>query len=299
MATEVEPQMATQQTGNTKTVCSKRRDWQLTLNDIDRWHELSTYLLEQKSLLYIIACEELAPSTGHKHIHCYCHFKTPRVLSIKKMCGAHIEPCNGSPKQNIAYIRKDGNIILEQGDEPSQGARSVKELKETTNPDNLPWQSYNTWKKIHDETANDIDIDDWRKNVNVYYIQGPSGIGKTESAKDIVRKNKETYGSKVNIVKYENGFWSGIGTAKICIYDDFRSSHMKASEFINFIDYNKHTMNIKGGQHINTYELIIITSVEPLQEIYKNMIGEPRLQWERRVEVIDMTPDNNNDIEFI
>ena len=36
-------------------------------------------------------------------------------------------------------------------------------------------------------------------------------------AKQIVRDNKEIYGTKFNRVKYENGFWSGIGTAKIAM----------------------------------------------------------------------------------
>ena len=47
-------------------------------------------------------------------------------------------------------------------------------------------------------------------------------------------------------------------------------------------------MNIKGGQQINNYELIIITSVQPITELYKNMSDEPRKQWLRRVKVIDM-----------
>ena len=73
---------------------------------------------------------------------------------------------------------------------------------------------------------------------------------------------------------------------------------MKASEFINFIDYNKHIMNIKGGSKQNNYELIILTSVQKLEDIYRNMTGEPRLQWERRVEIINMFEDEN-DIDFI
>lgn len=70
-------------------------------------------------------------------------------------------------------------------------------------------------------------------------------------------------------VKYENGFWNGIGDGTgCCVYDDFRDSHMKASEFINFIDYNVHNLNIKGGNVKNNYNLIIITSVFPLNDIY-------------------------------
>ena len=81
------------------------------------------------------------------------------------------------------YVRKDGNIIEEWGDEPKQGHRTIAELKQIDNPDVLNWNEYHTWRKIKDEEANVIDIDDWHKDVGVYYIQGPSGIGKTELVK--------------------------------------------------------------------------------------------------------------------
>ena len=103
------------------------------------------------------------------------------------------------------------------------------------------------------------------------------------------------------MIKHEGDFWNGTGSAKIAIYDEFRDSSMKPSEFINFIDYNVHTLNIKGGSIINRYELIIITSVQNPKYIYSNVGDEPRKQWLRRMEVIDMTPketeDNNIDID--
>ena len=102
----------------------------------------------------------------------------------------------------------------------------------------------------------------------------------------------EKYGSKINMVKYENGFWLGVGSAKVALYDDFRDSHLKASEFINFIDYNKHLMNIKGGSKMNDYNLIIITSVQPLHELYKNMSDEPKKQWIRRINNIELNDYN-------
>ena len=74
--------------------------------------------------------------------------------------------------------------------------------------------------------------------------------------------------------------------------DDFRDSHMKPSEFINFIDYNIHNLNVKGGSVRNLYSTIIITSVQRLDCIYLNMANdEPRQQWERRIKVIDLYQD--------
>lgn len=291
--------MTSECSGNTKpSLVFRGRAFLFTLNQVDKYDLLMSLIKKLKSCDYFISCKEIAPTTGHEHIHIYVHFSSQYKLNKKILSvGAHIDICKGSPQQNIAYVRKDGNIIEEWGTMPKQGQRTVSDLKQIENPDELNWNEYNTWRKIRDVTVNDIDIDDWHKDVVVYYIQGPSGIGKTERAKQIVRELKDKYGTKINQVKYENNFWIGVGSTdtKIAIYDDFRDSHMKASEFINFIDYNKHTMNIKGAQHINDYQLIIITSVQPLCNIYTNCHGEPRKQWERRINLINLYPDDEFD----
>lgn len=292
-------EMAPQRLGNTK---AKR--WQLTLNDCGRYEELIEYLIGLKSMKYLISCKEKAPTTGHEHIHIYICFSGSISLSVKKLCGAHIEACRGTHKANIDYIRKDGDILDEIGEEPRErgGSHTVKELKAINDPDELDYKEYNTWNKIHEKEAANIDIEELAKKVRVYYIQGPPGIGKTERMKSIVRELKSQYGSKINMLKYENGFWIGVGSAKIAVYDDFRDSHMKASEFINFIDYNKHYMNIKGGTKLNDYELIIITSIQKLNEIYRNFPEEGRNQWTRRMELINMYNENddieNNDLDI-
>lgn len=254
------------------------------------------YLTKLKQLKYLISCRELAPSTKHEHIHIYVCFSGSVKLSINKICGAHIEPCRGTHKQNIEYIRKDGQIIEEIGEEPRErgGSHTVKELKEIKNPDELDYKEYNTWKKIQEVENNDLEIDDFEKDIKVYFIQGPSGIGKTEKAKDIIRKNKDKYGTKFNSIKYENSFYIGVGNAKIALYDDFRDSHMKASEFINLIDYNKHQLNIKGGSKLNNYELIIITSIQRIEDIYRHMPEEAKEQWLRRCETIDFYKNNTS-----
>ena len=98
------------------------------------------------------------------------------------------------------------------------------------------------------------------------------------------------------MIKYENGFYAGVGSGTGCaIYDDFRDSHMKASEFINLIDYNIHTMNVKGGFKQNRYELLIITSVQNPERLYKNMEQEPRKQWMRRLEIIHLEDDKEEE----
>lgn len=281
--------------GNTKQNQPQLRGraFLFTIHELEKYDELMLLLSKINTLDYYVSAKEKAPTTEKEHIHLYTHFTQPYKLNKKIMAlHIHTDICRGTPQQNIKYVKKDGDIIEEYGEPPKQGGRTVKDLEEIDTPDDLPANYYNIWKNIKAEKDNDIDIEDLKKNVEVYYISGPSGIGKTEKAKEIIRNNKEKYGSKINMVKYENGFWLGVGSAKVALYDDFRDSHLKASEFINFIDYNKHLLNIKGGSKMNDYNLIIITSVQPLHELYKNMSDEPKKQWIRRINNIELNDYN-------
>lgn len=265
----------------------KGRAFQLTCNNLESYEASVKYLKKSQMLDYIIACHELAPTTGHEHWHIYCHFNNARLIKLKNLKGAHVEVCRGSAIQNIDYIKKNGDITLEEGIAPSFNSLTVSELKKINDEDDLPdWKQYNLWSKLKSQET--INILDWFKNIKVYYIWGPSGIGKSKKAKEIVLQSE--LGQDVSIAKFNNGYWNGVSSkSKIMIYDDFRDSHMPASEFINLIDYNKHIMNIKGAFVINNYELIIITSVQDIDTIYSNLPDEPRLQWLRRIEVIDLS----------
>lgn len=170
------------------------------------------------------------------------------------------------------------------------GSFNVAAIKDMESPDELPAVLYNTYKRIkRDSTI--VRVKDYRKNMNVFWIQGDSGVGKTTKAFEIAEEWEESLECGTDMIKYVNGFYLGTTpTARVAIYDDFRDSHMTASEFINLIDYNKHWMNIKGDSILNEYLVIIITSVQKFSRIYARMDDEPRRQWERRVQVIDLYP---------
>lgn len=271
-----------------KTQTKSASAFQLTLNEPQCFDEVRVYLMSLKTFRYGIACREEAPSTGHKHVHIYAQFSRSIRLSLKELCGAHVEKCMGSPQQNIAYIKKDGDIIWETGEVQLKGGKTIEQIKKMSKEerDTLPAIYYNIVQKINTIENNDLNIDEiYKEKLEVIYIYGDSGIGKSKKAIELC---KEKGYQKINMVKFINGFWVGIGESEACIYDDFRDSDLKASEFINFIDYNKHQLNTKGGYILNNYKFIIITSVQNPEEIYKNLQGEPRKQWIRRLKIIHL-----------
>lgn len=180
---------------------------------------------------------------------------------------------------------------METGIIPQQGARiTIDELKNMSDADIIERDArcHRAYINARQLLKTSIHVDDWAKDVKVYWIQGPSGVGKSTRATQIIRDNGHIYGYTFNPIAFRGDFFHGVGSAKIALYDEFRDSHMPASTFISFIDYNKQLMNVKGGSYLNEYNLIIITSIQNLHEIYSNVTGEPRTQWLRRIEVIDL-----------
>lgn len=281
----------------------KRRMFQLTLNNVEKWEKLLDYLRSLESLGYLIASKEKAPTTGHEHIHCFVQFKKPICLSLKKTQQAHIEVCKGSPQQNKRYVEK-GEIIEEIGEIRLSGCMSIKEVSNMSDDDllNLPFVYYEKVKSLKIDKSNLIKIDEYKKEIKVYYLYGESGSGKTQTAikmmREEVKKNNDLT-PYFNEIKCCNGFWIGVDVqnrSDIAFYDDFRDSHMVPSEFINFIDYNVHNMNIKNGHVKNHFKLIFITSIQSPFELYSKFTEnneEPKKQWLRRItEIINLKINN-------
>lgn len=268
---------------------------------LEFYEDIKQYVMGLKYFQYLYVVEHLGQETKHYHMLLQLSKSMPQ-LSIRKLHGAHVKKKEyGSTQAMKDYLdckdqkHKDEGVtavlIDEEGEMLRQGGYSVKALLECEKVEDLQdYRMVNTWYKL--KFNRPMKVRERRKSVKVYYIQGPSGIGKTNKAMDIAEEFEELWETFTDWIKYENSFYSGVtGHARIAIYDDFRPSDMKAKEFVNLIDYNKHNLNIKGGGLINNYNLIIITSVVKLSTIYRNIeADEPRRQWERRVQVIDMYP---------
>jgi len=277
---------------NTQT--RKSSSFLITLNQIEKFEELKDYLLTLHSLTYAIAGKEKAPSTGHLHIHIFIQLKQHIRLSIKKLKGAHVDKCFGDTNQNINYVKKGGDIIWEYGNVRIKGFLTIDDIQKMSNKErkSLPAHYYNIVEKISTNEDCLLEVKNTYKHVKVYYISGRSGIGKTRFAHYLIGEEK------YNIVKFENGFWMGFSNkVRIALYDDWRDTHMTASEFLHFIDYNKQVMNVKGGYMLNKYTIIIITSIVPLKNIYQDASCEDRVQWTRRIKEIYMSEVYNDDRE--
>lgn len=270
------------------------RNYQLTINNIEKYEEIKEYLLGFEPNYYISCIEE--NKRGSLHMHIYVQYTKCIRISTKKTYGAHIEVCRGTPQQNKDYIDKikraynTNNIIDEMGAIRLGGIKSnlaislmEKELGEVEINEFKTWKEVKTIKSF---TKKEI----YKPQVKVIYIYGESGVGKSRAVFDMLGDDE-----KFDRVKYANGFWIGVNQmipVKTCWYDDFRDSQMPAVEFINFTDYYINQMNIKYcPSWVNQYEKIYITSIQSPYEIYKNLPDEARNQWLRRTTIIHMEKD--------
>lgn len=250
---------------------------------------------------YLVGQEEIGEEGGNNHIQFFFILKKKERLSYLKKLDheSHFKPIfkdNGVSEYCMKEeTRVSGpwsfgvkSMITESGKvkyDWSEIKKKMKEGKYDEVPDYLYVQSYNKMKTIRSDNVIKLNTEDFTKRVRVYFISGKSGIGKTTFSKYMI--GKEYF----NLVKFTGDFW--IGTSEdcdVCLYDDFRDSHLTESEFINFIDYNKHIFNIKHGQQINNYRLIIFTSTQRLNDLFRQST-EQKEQWLRRTREIFLDDD--------
>lgn len=293
---------------STQAQTKNGRHFLLTLNQDERWVDLKNYIINLKTYHWGIASREVAPTTGHIHIHFYVQFKSPIKLSIKKLCGARADKCNGKPIEVIKYVTKEedpekrGQIIFEEEKTKAWGVNEGLEahedikLEDAYQMDNeellqLPFSQMKNIEELMRRNDAKMTGAKLHKKVKVLYLYGKSGVGKTIYAKWLFRNQV------FDQVKCKDGFWSGTSNGVKCaLYDEFRDMHMEPSEFINFIDSDIHNMNIKYGNYQNRYKYIIITSVQPPAQLYSGFqkkneekgLEESNFQWLRRMKCINM-----------
>jgi len=271
---------------------------QLTINkDIIKYYEeIKDYLINEKKATYFISCLE-ENKRNELHIHIYVQFNERIRLYARDVYHAHIEGCNGSTTDNQNYIIKikklfKVNNTLDEIGTPKMITSRKKgdKIKFASQLKGLPFEEvkishYKIWKEVNLNKTLTPAITH-KPDLKVYYLWGESGVGKSKKVFTELIGKDEQYDQ----VSFNGTFWDGVNTeepSEIAVYDDFRPSDMKPSEFIKFIDKNVHPMNIKYERNwFNRYKRIYITSIFDPHEIYSSIPEEAKNQWLRRTEII-------------
>lgn len=271
------------------------KNWQLTLNGavMGHYEDIKEYLVEElKSNYFLSVMEE--NSSEELHMHIFVQYPRYVRLSYRKCCGAFVAKCKGTPEENYDYLTKIQrmyrvNVIVDEigtmrtETRPHEGELTAMELKELP-LEEVKATEYNVWCNLQGRDSMCM-TDIYKPDVEVWYFYGESGSGKSKAVFDKIVN--ELGNPKIDYVKFDGNFWQGVNDVnmpEICVYDEFRDSHMKVSEFLHFIDYYCHILNVKYKTGVrNKYKKIFITSIQSPHEIYKNVADETRQQWLRRI----------------
>ncbi len=270
------------------------RKYQITINnplEHGFTHDTIKNILNAHSgIEYWCLCDEIG-AEGTPHTHIYTVFTSAVMFTTlqKRFYGAHIESARGSNKENRDYIRKEGkwledekrgtNLIDtfdESGEMPPDREDAKKETVEIYEMIKNGASNYEILEK-YPNAMNRIDKLDrarqtiraevnkkLRRSVDVTYIWGDTGVGKT-------RKVMDEYGDdKVyRVTNYDNPF-DGYEGEDVIVFDEFHSK-IPFSEMLMYLDIYPVRLRCRYNDKQACYTKVFIISNIPIEQQYQTI----------------------------
>jgi len=298
------------------------RKWQLTFNNPaehgwthDRIREV---LRTFPTMCYWCMADEIGANEQTPHTHLYinlapsnCRFSTLK----SKFPTAHIEKVKGTSQENRDYIKKEGKwkdtekgttsipgTFEEFGECPVEQQGKSREadvilelLKDGAN--NLEViEACPTAMKIIDKIERTRSIlrdaqfaTSWR-NLEVTYIFGKTGAGKTRSVMD-----KHGYINCYRVTDYKHPFDTYDGQ-DVIIFEEFRGG-LKHGDMLNYLDGYPLLLPCRYFNRQACYTKVFIITNIPPDEQYRNIDPESQKAFFRRIhKVIEYTA--NGPVEY-
>ena len=275
------------------------RKFQLTINnptDHGFDHNRIKFILDEfPGIVYWCMCDEIGEQgTPHTHVYLVTRNSVMFETVHKRFYGAHIEQAKGSHQENRDYIRKAGkwtedakhetnlpDTFEEWGDLPPE--RSAREsqselIMEMVNAgrnnaeilSEIP-EAYNKLNYIEQARQTLLEAkfrNTWR-NLEVTYIWGETGSGKTRSVMD-------TYGysNVYRVTDYAHPFDSYKGQ-DVILFDEFRSS-LPLSAMLIYLDGYPIELPCRYANKVACFTKVYLISNIPLEQQYPNIqVDEP------------------------
>jgi len=291
------------------------RKYQLTINNPLNYgysHDSIKDKLSTLTLTYWCMCDEVGEN-GTPHTHVYLASKNAIEFSAikQRFYEAHIEPANGTSSQNRDYIRKEGthsdkketNLIdtfEEDGDLPADSKKQnvseqiynmIKDGKSNAEILEAFPQAYTRIPHIEKtrQTLLNEKAKDERRELEVYYIYGNTGTGKTRYVMD-----KYGYSNVCKIASYDHPFDHYNGQ-DVILFDEFRSS-LRISDMLNYLDCYPLLLPCRYADKQALYTKVYIISNIPFNKQYEHVQqAEPAtwLAFTRRFTDIKEITNNN------
>jgi len=280
-----------------KTKNTQAKNWCFTLNNYneEEYQHICSVLEEQGH--YWIAGREVGEG-GTPHIQGYVSF--PRRMyfnSVRSLLGTrvHLEVARGSSLKNRTYCSKDGNF--REGGEPPKEGRPKRDRNDLAREfsaaitggnaglaafaDSEPGVWYFSGHNLL-RNATTLLRPVLRPNINVLWIYGPPGVGKSNKAHEDL---PEAY-----IKEPRTKWWNGYLGEKEVIIDDFGPGGIDINHLLRWFDRYKCLVENKGGMIPLLAETFIVTSNFHPRDIFKwgDEVNPQLPALERRIQLIHM-----------
>lgn len=273
---------------------SRHRNFVFTFNNYTEEH---VQALKELECRYIIFGKEVAPTTGTPHLQGYVAFTNPRAFkSVARLFPWTVAAAKGSAEENRVYCSKEGCDVFERGDPPvsqtKKGELEVERWQDAFDsakrgdlddiPTDMRIRFYSTFKRIHmDYRQEPTDLEGPEDLTTGLWIYGEPGTGKSSYARS---KYPGLYSKAIN------KWWDRYKDQETVLIDDLDHSH--SSFMMHFlkiwVDRYAFTAETKGGSMTIRPKLIIVTSNETIEEVFRDHAEIHVRALKRRFNVLHM-----------
>ncbi len=270
---------------------TQSRKWQLTINNPvekgfthDRLKEI---LSEMKSVIFYCMADEIGEE-GTYHTHVYIHSKNGVRFSTlkKKFDGSHIVMVKGTAQENMEYITKTGKwknnkkaetsvegTYEEWGEMPIERQGCRNDIADLYGMVKDGLSDYQILEMMPESLTNLDKLDRVRqiliqeeyketfRNLEVTYIYGDSGSGKTRSVME-----KYGYSNVFRVTDYTHPFDNYKGQ-DVVVFEEFRSS-FNVSDMLNYLDGYPVELPCRYNNKFACFTKVYIVTNIPLTKQY-------------------------------
>jgi len=292
---------------------------------INNWTQEDYENVKSLDYNYLIIGKEGKDKTPH--LQCYVQLERCRLSTIKKKIKrGHIEEAKNTPLFNRRYCMKEGDYE-EFGEIKHQGMRSdldqVRQLaldggmRQVTTVCNASEITVAEKFLSHNETPRK-----WKPNI--FWIYGPTGVGKSRLARHILQGTTNTTDPDIFVLhpvlstddpdpytkSDPSKWWNGYDAHPNVIIDDFRPSWWTFTYLLSLLDRYECRVEIKGNVRQFKARNIVLTSLRSPEYYYSKRFKytpssdttephEPHEQLLRRIdELIELNYHQEED-DFI
>jgi len=272
---------------------SKNRAWVVVINNYTP-DDIACVEVLAAAARYAIAGKEIGKKKQTPHLQCYFYFANARSFKAMKKAvpRSKLIVAKGNAKQNKKYCSKDGDLLLEKGELPTQGARTDLEvtydhvegggnmrdlLDKRVSFQNL--RVAEIYMKYKEEPK--------RKKPYVIWIHGESGSGKSTEGEALCEADSDKcWSSNAD----EGGWIDGYDAHENAFIDDIGLDWFPWKVLLRMLGKQQSNMRTKGGFRQFKPRKIVLTSIHHPQDFAMMMksrpSNEPIYQLLRRIDEI-------------